>query len=506
MEKLDLKSRLENLPQPEIIQKGSVSKKTETGTGFAAKSSNPNPDEIWKILKEQLRMHVSERDMNIWYKNVFLEKIENGVAELSCKSSLEREWIESNHRAFLRNKIEEIIGYKPDVIISIRTSSSSNTPLNDSYEYFDPGKKEVGQQDLFSSEKGSQSSTPLSNSDSLETNLNPKYLLSNFIVGTSNQLAHAVSESVVESPGKSYNPVFFYGPSGVGKTHLMQAIGNALLRRNPNLKVVYVPIETFMNDMIEAIRTRKNEEFRQKYRPVDLLMIDDIQFISTLKKTKEELFNTFNALYQANKQIIIASDRPPKEIENLPDRLRTRFEGGMVIDIQSPDLETRLAILQQQLREQKANVPNEIVMFIAQNVENSVRELEGAIIKVITYSKFTGKLPTVESVAEMLQLDIDSKRKRLKPEKIISVVSEVFNIYPKDIKGKRRTSHIALARQTVMYILREELELSLEQIARIVNRKDHTTVLHACSKIEELSANDSRMQERLVKCKDLLSQ
>ena len=506
MEKLDFKTKSDNLPQPEIVQKGIVSSKKETASNSKESNSNNDPDEVWKILKEQLRMHVSERDMNIWYKNVYLEKIENGVAELSCKSSLEREWIESNHRAFLRNKIEEVIGYKPDLIVSIRSSAPSSQSQKDKYEYFDPKQTQAGQQGLFSSDDDVNSSSQDSNSSSLETNLNPKYMLSNFIVGTSNQLAHAVSESVVENPGTSYNPVFFYGPSGVGKTHLMQAIGNALLRRNPSFKVVYVPIETFMNDMIEAIRTRKNEEFRQKYRPVDLLMIDDIQFISTLKKTKEELFNTFNALYQANKQIVIASDRPPKEIENLPDRLRTRFEGGMVIDIQSPDLETRLAILQQQLREQKTSVPNEVVMFIAQNVESSVRELEGAIIKVITHTKFTGKVPTVESVAEMLQLDIDSKRKRLKPEKIISVVSDVFNIQPKDIRGKRRTAHIALARQTVMFFLREELELPLEQIARLVNRKDHTTVLHACNKIEELCANDSRMQERVVKCKDMLIQ
>lgn len=467
---------------------------------------NHDPEEIWKIVKEHLRMHISPRDMTVWYTGVYLENISNGVATLSCDNAMKREWIESYNKSFIRNKLEEVIGYKPDLMITLRSSATQANAKKEEkdspYEYFDPNSD---QGSLFSSGNANRTTVTETPEVKPNNNLNPKYLISNFIVGNSNQLAHAVAEGVIENPGTGYNPVFYYGPSGVGKTHLMQAIGNALVRRNPTAKVLYVPIETFMNEMIEAIRTNKNEEFRQKYRPADLLIIDDIQFISTFKKTKEELFNTFNALYEANKQIIIASDRQPHEIENLPDRLRTRFQGGMVVDIQAPDLETRIAILQQEMKNNKAEIPNEIVIFIAQNVENSVRELEGAITKVITLAKVTRQIPTIEEVARMLQVDVESKRRRVKPKDVIDTVSDVFDVTPKDIKGNRRTAYIALSRQVVMYLLRVELELPLEKVAQHVNRKDHTTVLHACDKIEKLLKEDTRLKERVEECKSIFA-
>jgi chromosomal replication initiator protein len=260
-----------------------------------------------------------------------------------------------------------------------------------------------------------------------------------------------------------------------------------------------------MNEMIEAIRTRKNEEFRQKYRPADLLVIDDIQFISTYKKTQEELFNTFNALHQKNKQIVIASDRPPSEIDNLPDRLRTRFEGGMVVDIQPPDYETRVAILQQQVEQSQIEIKDEIIHFIAQNVKSSVRELEGAINKVITKKKFTNIEPEEDEVARMLQVDVESKRRLIKPANIIDAVTKVFDVTAREIKGRRRTAYIALARQTVMYLIREELQYPLEKIASEVNRKDHTTVIHACDKIEDLLKEDDQYKEKIARCKTILS-
>ena len=282
----------------------------------------------------------------------------------------------------------------------------------------------------------------------------------------------------------------------------MQAIGNAMRTQNPMARIIYVPIETFMNELIEGIRTGRQEDFRHKYRATDLLIIDDIQFISTKQKTQEELFNTFNALYQDGKQIVIASDRPPKEIEDLPDRLRTRFEGGMVVDIQSPDLETRIAILRQKLAEYKdAHLTDEIVMFIAQNVENSVRELEGAITKVIAFQKFSTTPLSTDDIAKMLQVDIETKRKRIKPVNILNAVCEIFDLKSSEIKGKRRTAHVALARQTVMYLLREELEMPLERVAKEVNRTDHTTVLHACDKVEGLLENDERFKEKVDRVK-----
>ncbi|GAB4156909.1 MAG: chromosomal replication initiator protein DnaA [Candidatus Dojkabacteria bacterium] len=492
-------------------------------------------DEVWKILYEKLKIHISKRDLSVWYKDVYLEKIENGVAQMSCNNPITREWIESNHRAFLRNKIEEIIGYKPDLIINIRSSFNANSttsneasgrsvsrealpttninPRNKTasqqdqqqmqlgYEYYDPSQTaaQTAHQDIFTQPRTS----PAASQSSYQANLNPRYILNTFIVGSNNQLAYAVAEGVINTPGTAYNPVFFYGPSGVGKTHLMQAIGNAMRTQNPAARIIYVPIETFMNELIEGIRTGKNEEFRQKYRAADLLIIDDIQFVSTYKKTQEELFNTFNALYQSNKQIVIASDRPPKEIENLPDRLRTRFEGGMVVDIQAPDLETRIAILRQRVKDFNATIDDEILNFIARNIENSVRELEGAVTKVITHQKFASTPLTEADVAKMLQVDLDTKRRRIKPEKITDAVCEVFDITKRELRGSSRTAYIALARQVAMYLLREELELPLERVASEVNRKDHTTVIHACTKIGELVGVDEKVKGKIEKCKAL---
>lgn len=532
---------VQEIPQQQNTQEKPAQ---EAITDFTPPENNNVADTIdaedtWKIIYEKLRMNISPRDLNIWYKDVYLEKIENGVAQLSCDNPMKRDWIENNHRAFLRNKLEEVIGYKPDILINIRsgvkeTSTQQQSGVN--YEYFDPTSYNQGNQqdqgNLFSQQPTTpgdykfSTSTPTSGQSQQEqaqqtpalqikagqtqlpnsgydSNLNPKYTVSNFVVGANNQLAYAVAEGIINSPGTVYNPVFFYGPSGVGKTHLMQAIGNAMKTRNPMTHIIYVPIETFMNELIEGIRTSKNEEFRQKYRAADLLIIDDIQFVSTYKKTQEELFNTFNALYQDNKQIIIASDRPPKEIENLPDRLRTRFEGGMVVDIQSPDYETRIAILREKLAEHNVEIAENLVTFVAQNIENNVRELEGAITKIITQQKFSPKPLTEEDVAKMLQVDLATKRRRIKPEDIINSVCEVFDVTTKDIKGQRRTAHIALSRQLIMFLLREELEYPLEKVASQVNRKDHTTVLHACEKITGLMEDDSRFKEKVERCQNL---
>ncbi len=522
MRKADFSSTINSVPKPSFMANdGAVEqlgindqptdKKVDSprdiGVDTPSYATVHDADEIWKIVKEYLRMNVSEREMKAWYENVYLESIANGVAVISCDNAIKREWIESYHKSFIRNKIEEIIGYKPDLMITIRTAinaKSENDPSK-KYAYFNPKQHKTkgnsDQVDLFgggqqASERDSRENNPYGYG-----NVNPKYLLSNFVVGNSNQLAHAVAQSASENPGVLYNPIFFYGPSGVGKTHLMQGIANAILHRDPSAKVLYAPIETFMNEMIQAIKTNKNEDFRNKYRPADVLIIDDIQFISTYTKTKEELFNTFNALYMANKQIVIASDKPPNEMDNLPDRLRTRFQGGMVVDIHSPDLETRIAILQQEAAELRSEVPENIIMFIAQHIENSVRELQGAINKVITLAKISGEMPTLESVAKMLQVDVESKRKRVSPDDVINSVADVFDVSKKDITGSRRTAYIATARQVVMYLLREELQLPLEKVAQCVNRKDHTTVLHACEKIELGIKENNRLGEKIERCR-----
>ena len=453
-------------------------------------------DDLWKMTKEHLKLMLGNRIFLSLFTGIYIEDVNNGVVQFSCNADYKREKILRDYRASLKQALRKASGQNYEVEINLK--SSVKEKQKSKYEYHDPNENRP--MDLFDSAKRDKERYE----QRLEVSkLNPRYLFSNFIVGKSNELAEAVAEAVANDLGNAYNPVFFYGNSGLGKTHLMQAIGNEVLKQQPSKKVVYTTTETFLNEMVDAIKTKKNDEFRNKYRTVDLLMIDDIQFVEMFPRTQEELFHTFNALYDSNKQIVLASDRPPKEIKNITDRLRTRFQGGMVVDIQPPDYETRLAILQQSLEEKKVDIPNEYLEMIAKNIESNIRELEGALTKVTSLFKL-GLNPSDEDIAKLLQVDLDSKRKKITPAKVISTVSEVFDVKPSEIKGNRRTAYVAQCRQVVMYILRKELQLPLERVAKEVNRKDHTTVLHAYEKIEELTNSDSRFGDKVDRCIQLL--
>lgn len=453
-------------------------------------------DEIWKIVKEQLRLYVSETSISAWYPNVYLSKIDGGIAEIVCDSNYKRDWIDTNNRAILKKLLLNTTGQNLEIVLTLKSSNAqntTNTSRESKYEYFDPT-----QNTIFSS---TTNIAPIQESTFQKSSLNNTYTFNNFIVGSGNQLAHAVGEAVADSPGTAYNPVFYYGSTGVGKTHLMLAIGNKILERSPEKKIVYSPIEKFLNELIEAIRKHKNEEFRRKYREVDVLIIDDIQFVGSYPKTQDEIFNTFNTLHMSNKQIIMASDRPPLEIPNITDRLRSRFAGGMVIDIQPPDLETRVAILKQKSEQLKFTIPDETIFFIAQNIESNIRELEGAITKVVSVATFNRTIPTQEDIEGMLQIDLSSKRRRIKPKKIIDSVCEIFDVSIKDLKSDKRPADIAMARQIAMFFLREELKMSLDKVAAELNRKDHTTVLHAVEKVKKLSEREQAFREKLDKCR-----
>lgn len=480
---------------------------TQYMTGFpkpsgdfnSSNSTNYDIDDIWKIVSENLRLSLGNRDYSAWIDGVYLIKIENGVAFFSCSEQFKKDRIEKNHTRLFEKCLLDATGENLTTTFNI-LSSSTKKNKKVPYEYHNPfGDSPL---DLFSSaekeEKQKEQAIKISQ-------LNPKYRFNNFIVGSNNRLAEAVGRAVVESLGVTYNPVFYYGETGVGKTHLMQAIGNEVIEKDSSKKVVYVSIERFLNELIESIRTNKQEDFRNKYREVDLLIIDDVQFVENYPKTQEELFHTFNTLHQANKQIILAADRPPRELKNISDRLRSRFQGGMVADLQAPDYETRVAILKQSAEERKTDVPLEYLDLIAKNIDSNIRELEGALTKVISLMNL-GEEMTEEDIFKMLQIDIDSKRKRITPTRVISVVSDVFGVTTSEIKGKRRTSYVALARQVVMYILRSQLDLPLERVAREVNRTDHTTVLHACEKIEKLKSTDQRFKDKLNKSIKTLSE
>ena len=482
MEKADFAEHVEKLPKPEILNSH-------------AQNTQIDPDELWKSAKENLRLIIGPKVFGGIFGGCYIENIQNGLVQISCDASYKREKILRDYKATLKKALLKSSGRNFEIEINLR---EQDTLQKEKYLYHDPTQKEDISLDLFSSaeKEQKQKENALKNAQ-----LNPKYLFSNFIVGPNNRLAEAIAEAVVEDLGNAYNPVFYYGDTGVGKTHLMQAIGNEVLNRDASKKVVYISIEQFLNEMVEAIRTKRNEDFRNKYRAVDLLMIDDVQFVETYPRTQEELFHTFNTLYQANKQIILASDRPPKEIKNITDRLRSRFQGGMVADIQAPDYETRMAILKQYLLEKNSSVevPEEFMQMIAKNIDKNVRELEGSLTKVLSLIKL-GMNPTEEDIAKLLQIDLESKRKKITPMKVIKAVSDVFDVKISEIKGDRRTAYIAQCRQIVMYILRNELSMPLERVAKEVNRNDHTTVLHACEKIDLLKKKDPKFNERLNEC------
>lgn len=328
-----------------------------------------------------------------------------------------------------------------------------------------------------------------------ELYLNPKYIFNTFVIGNNNRFAHAASLAVAESPSKAYNPLFIYGGAGLGKTHLMHAIGHYILQQNPKTKVLYVSSEMFTNELIKAIREDKNVEFRNKYRSIDVLLIDDIQFIEKKERTQEEIFHTFNTLYEANKQIIISSDRPPKEITTLEERLRSRFEWGLIADIQPPDYETRVAILRNKSELEGLETTEsllEVIGVIAEKIQSNIRELEGAFIRVIAYANLTGQKINKDLAKEVLKDVFSSKERPITPEIVKKYICKHFNIKQADLESSKRSRNLAFPRQIAMYICREMTSLSLPKIGEAFGNRDHTTVLHACEKISgEMRSNDS---------------
>jgi chromosomal replication initiator protein len=453
-----------------------------------SRSPRINTDEIWKIALEQIRLNISNQHFNAWFKNTSLSTVENGIAVIECPTNFAREWLDTNHHKLITTVIRNVSKQDLDVtfVVGSREESTQGEGSDAGDRYEDS---------TISPENAPIFNIPYTHQTYLEeaqtkASLNREYLFENFVVGSSNKLAHAASEAVADNPGRSYNPFFIYGGVGLGKTHLTHAIGNRVLDKDPNKKILYCSSETFLNEMVESIRNNTTSEFRNNYRKLDVLIVDDIQFISEWQRAQEELFHTFNILYQANKQIVLVSDRPPKKIDNLMDRLRSRFEGGMVADISQPDYELRVAILQQKAEEKGISLPENILNFMAKSIDDNIRELEGALVRIGTHVKISGIMPEEDEVAKILEVDAESKRQKTSPRELINDVCKEFGVSIRDVRGKRRTAEIALPRQVCMYVLRKELELPLEQIARELNRSDHTTVMHAIERVEEKMEED----------------
>jgi chromosomal replication initiator protein len=335
--------------------------------------------------------------------------------------------------------------------------------------------------------------------------LNPRYLFERFIVGKNNQLAHAASRAVSENPAGAYNPLFLYGGVGMGKTHLLHAIGHEVMRRHAGTKVLYVSSEKFTNDLINAIRDQRNDNFRNIYRSVDVLLIDDVQFIAGKESTQEEFFHTFNALHGANKQIVLCSDRPPKAMLTLEERLRSRFEWGLVADIQPPDLETRIAILRAKAEQATVAVPGDVVDFIARKVQSNIRELEGALNRIIAYAQLNSAPVSVDlAAASLSELGASSRRKPVNADRIVETVSSFFNLEPEDLKTGSRSREVLVPRQIAMYLMREEIEMPFIQIAAFFGKRDHTTAMHSYEKIENLVESDNQMRQDVLQVRQMM--
>lgn len=432
-------------------------------------------NELWQESLKLIKAELTDVSFNTWIKTIEPVTIKENTIILCVPNDFTKGILESRYTNLVANAIKKVSS--KDYSIKFIMESEID-------RYIDKTKKESEQYD----------SSPM---------LNPKYTFDTFVIGNSNRFAHAASLAVAEAPAQAYNPLFIYGGVGLGKTHLMHAIGHYILSQNSNTKVLYVTSEKFTNELINSIRDDKNEEFRNRYRNIDVLLIDDIQFIAGKERTQEEFFHTFNALHEANKQIIISSDRTPKEIPTLEDRLRSRFEWGLIADIQPPDLETRVAILKKKAEIEGIEIDNDVLLFIANRIESNIRELEGALIRIMAYSSLTNNKLNV-AVAEEALKDIiaDNKPKPITSELIQEVVAEHFDLKIEDFKSKKRSRPIAYPRQIAMYLCRELTDLSLPKIGDEFGGRDHTTVIHAYDKISQEIEDDPQVKktiERLYK-------
>jgi chromosomal replication initiator protein len=445
-----------------------------------------DPKEIWRTTLAQIEIKLdSPAQYKTFFQGASLVDIKKDTAIISVPNPYALDWLKQRHTPLIAETISYVYGQDLKLEFVVQSSEI-------------PQAAQPTQNDLtlLNSYHGVASTVSSAISSS---GLNPKYTFNNYIVGDTNRIAHAAAAAVIENPGTAYNPLFIYGKTGVGKTHLAQAIGRSVLERNPNKKVVYTSSESFLNDMVNGIRKNKMNEFRAKYRQVNVLIIDDIQLISKWVSTQGEFFNTFNELHNSNSQIVLIADRRPEEIKDLEDRLRSRFQGGMVADIHDPDYELRLAILEKKNNDSGLGLNHRLLEIIAREIKDNIRELEGALQKVALFNQMkpNGEL-TTDEVAKIVGSDHQTKREQVKVPAILKSVGKSFAVTVKDLKGPKRTKEIALARQVCMYLLRSEFGYKLDDIANFLSRSDHTTVMHAVDKIESMMLTTEGFKDQIV--------
>ncbi len=439
--------------------------------------------ELWQTTLTEIELTTSKANYITWFKNTDIHAKKEGTVIINTPNGFTKEWLENKYNKLI---LKILRNHSPDVKdVQFVIGKSSFSPKENEY------KKEKEENFLNDQQLGFQEFNL-----NKETNLNPKYNFDNFIVGSFNELAQAAGRAVVKHAGTLYNPLFVYGGVGLGKTHLLQAIGNELTKKHPNKKIKYLSSEKYTTELVDAISKRGMESFKDKYHKTDVLIIDDIQFIAGKEKTQEEFFHTFNSLYQKNKQIIISSDRPPNAIATLEDRLRSRFEGGMIADVSTPDLETRFAILKNKAQEKKVKIPDESINYIVTHIQKSIRDLEGALNRVVAFSQINNTTPTLKNTAKILSQIIKTPKKMTNHKNIIQTVAEFYDIAISDLTSHSRKKELVRPRQITMHLLREELKGSYPFIGEKLGGRDHTTVIYACQKInKEIEENDSLQQE-----------
>lgn len=456
--------------------------------------------ELWNAALGELELQISKANFTTWFDGTFIYEMNDGEVVIGVPTNFTKSWLQNKYHEQVVKALRRIsdsnitrVTYK----VASKAKDGATIPTQQATEQ----STTVSQQHVDtavepSTEQVKRAVAAVSADVRTDSSgLNEKYTFENYIVGKKTELAHAACMAVSEKPGQVYNPLFIYGSAGLGKTHLMQAVGHAVLKRDPSKKVLYVTCETFTNEFIKLVREGGAEEFKNKYRSVDILMVDDIQFLAGKEGTQEAFFHTFNHLHQRNKQIILTSDRPPRAIPTLENRLISRFEGGMMVDVSLPDLETRIAILKLKSSQQEVDFSEEILQFIASNVQNNIRELEGALNRVIAFHQLNKETPSIESVKNLISsYSQTTKRGAITTKKIMTTVSEFFDITKEDLTGNSRKKELVVPRQIAMYLMREEIHASYPNIGQEMGGRDHTTAMHACQKITKLVDDDEKIQ------------
>jgi chromosomal replication initiator protein len=452
--------------------------------------------QLWQAVLGELELTLSKANFTTWFRQTGISTYDNTRVVISVPNTFTQTWLEKKyHQSILKtlrkltnNEIKEVL-YKVEMIrVQVSATQSERSAVIEA---------------ISSAPAPQQQEAPRAYSN--EFGINIKYIFDNFVVGKHNELAHAASQAVAKNPGQSYNPLFIYGGVGLGKTHLVQAIGNQVLIANPGAKILYASCEKFTNDFITAVKQGRANEFQQKYRGVDLLLIDDIQFITGKEGTQEAFFHTFNALHQNNKQIVITSDRPPKAIATLEQRLQSRFECGLIADISYPDIETRMAILETKCQEKEFELENEILQYLAEHIHENVRELEGALNRIIAQHQLQDIAPSLDSVKKMLTgIKFSGQKKAVTPRELIDIVTEFYGVPLPDILGVSRKKALVIPRQIIMYLLREEMRKSFPQIGEELGGRDHTTAMHAYDKVSRLIEQDEQIKQEINTLKQRL--